>query len=133
MAFDWKQYTGNLSSLPERVERFGTRLGTVGEAGEPITLLLVGPEFREGDELVRVERVWGENLHKDPIPIAHASLAKLSEESDYKVECPACAGGMLFVARDQMTLALSRDDRCVSCGQRFTYTDAEIGGEIVGP
>lgn len=74
---------------------------------------------------------YGRNQHAEPIQVAHSSLIKLSDESDFKVQCPSCAFGVLLVYRNQETLALRRDDRCICCAQRFEYTDAEIGGEAL--
>jgi uncharacterized protein (DUF983 family) len=69
------------------------------------------------------------NIDREPIRVSHASLSKWSSESAYKARCPACPDGLLLVRRDQKTMWLTRDDRCVSCGQRFTYTDETIAGE----
>lgn len=116
------------------VERFGTFLGTTGHAGERISILLdEGPEPLPGDEIERVEEqpVYGQNLHSEPLRVAHASLIKLSVESDFKVQCPACEQGVLLVYRDQETMRLVREDRCISCAQRFVYTDESIGSEAL--
>ncbi len=70
-------------------------------------------------------------MHAEPIRVAHASLERWSEESDFKVHCPSCNTGLLLVYRDQKTLRVLREDRCISCAQRFVYTDTEIGGEAL--
>ncbi len=71
------------------------------------------------------------NLNADPIRVAHASLERWSEESDFKAHCPTCKDGLLLVHRDKATLRIQREDRCISCAQRFIYTDNEIGGEAL--
>jgi len=73
------------------------------------------------------------NIDTTPIRLAHASLQKWSPDSDYKAQCPACPSGLLLVRRDQRTMKLTRDDHCVSCGQRVVYTDEMIGGEPLKP
>lgn len=75
----------------------------------------------------------GANLEKAPLRVAHASLTKVSEKSDFKVECPACRRGMLLVRRDPETLGLVRNDNCIFCAQRYVYTDESIGGEPLEP
>lgn len=62
--------------------------------------------------------------------VEHASLTKLSSESIFKVFCPVCKEGVLFVRRDNKTFNLIRSDVCCLCGQRFWYTDIWIGPEV---
>lgn len=69
------------------------------------------------------------NANEEPIRVEHASLEKFSEESDFKAHCPSCETGLLLVQRDQETMRIRREDRCISCAQRFVYADTEIGGE----
>lgn len=71
------------------------------------------------------------NMGAPPIPVDHGSLAKFSDESEFKVYCPVCKDGLLLVARDQNTLRLVREDRCITCGQHFMYLDDVIGGEAL--
>lgn len=71
----------------------------------------------------------GVNLNNPPLAVAHALLPKQSEDSDYRVCCPACEVGTLLVRRNQKTIRLERGDMCTLCGQRVVYTDAEIAGE----
>jgi predicted RNA-binding Zn-ribbon protein involved in translation (DUF1610 family) len=68
------------------------------------------------------------NLDKPVIKVSHAELERWSEDS-YKSKCPACEDGILLIYRDERTFALQRQDRCISCGQQFYYTDPEINGE----
>lgn len=65
------------------------------------------------------------NLRNPPIKVLHSDLTRFDPESVYKSVCPLC-DGILLVCRDQRTLALIREDRCVSCGQMFIYQDKEI-------
>lgn len=74
-----------------------------------------------------------DNFKKPPVRTAHASLEKVSDESPFKVRCPACPKGMLLVARNQKTFGLAREDCCVSCGQRVVYTDTDIAGMALEP
>lgn len=43
----------------------------------------------------------------------------LMEES----KCPVCNDGLLLMKRDFTSFNLLSDDRCISCGQSFIYTD----------
>ncbi len=46
----------------------------------------------------------------------------------YKRVCPEC-GGLLLGRRHDGTFRILRRDYCLTCGQRYLYTDAEINGE----
>jgi hypothetical protein len=65
------------------------------------------------------------------IEVRHADLTKLSDESDFKVDCPVCVRGVLLVRRNPETFNLMAQDNCCFCGQRFRYTDETIGHEPV--
>jgi len=71
-----------------------------------------------------------ENLRKPPLTVSHSSLERVGD-SDFKSVCPSCGEGVLLVVRDQRTMAVTPPDRCVSCGQRFEYSDETVGGERV--
>jgi hypothetical protein len=68
------------------------------------------------------------NYDKPVLSVTHAKLERASEESAYRSRCPLCAGQLLGL-RDQVSLQLLRQDRCVRCGQPFEYIDDEIAGE----
>jgi predicted RNA-binding Zn-ribbon protein involved in translation (DUF1610 family) len=68
------------------------------------------------------------NLRNPPIQVLHSDLTRVDDETEFQSRCPLC-GGILPVCRNQQTMALSREDRCVSCGQMFIYQDKEIAGE----
>jgi hypothetical protein len=68
------------------------------------------------------------NLNKPEIQISHAELERWDADL-YKSKCPACEDGILLIRRDEKTFAIQRQDRCISCGQQFYYTDLEINGE----
>jgi hypothetical protein len=70
------------------------------------------------------------NLRNPPQHIKHTELRRTGE-SAYRSVCPVCGKGVLFVRRDQESLALVNLDGCVICGQTFIYTDKEINGEPV--
>jgi len=72
----------------------------------------------------------GGNDKKLPLLVSHTDLERVSE-SPYRSRCPACNKGVLFVHRDQTTLALINADRCTYCGQLVIYTDKIIAGEPV--
>ena len=76
---------------------------------------------------------YGANMLKTPLTVAHASLAPWSADSSYRAKCPACPNGILMVYRNEKTMALQRADCCISCGQRFHYTDESIAGEPFEP
>jgi hypothetical protein len=76
---------------------------------------------------------YAQNLERPAIPIAHATLTRVSEESDFRSRCPTCVGGVLLVRRDPETMRLAREDRCICCGQLFVYTDRAIAGEALEP
>ena len=65
------------------------------------------------------------NKDKPAIRVVHAALRRTDEHTCYKSVCPACGEGTLLFARDQKTLELLPDDRCVLCAQHFVYTDIE--------
>lgn len=67
----------------------------------------------------------GENLNSIPLEVKHADLESSTEHSIFKKECPVCNIGMLLVARDDTTLELLKEDRCIFCAQKFIYTDIE--------
>lgn len=68
------------------------------------------------------------NIDKPLIRVTHAELERW-DEGAYKSKCPVCEGGVLLIHRDLGSFLLERLDRCVSCGQQFYYTDANINGE----
>lgn len=73
------------------------------------------------------------NWKKPTMRVIHAKLERLEDcSSPYRSRCPLCGGG-LFVGRDQVTLALQREDCCSRCGQHVFYLDDEIGGEQLPP
>jgi hypothetical protein len=88
---------------------------------------ILGNGWQERKALAR----WYPAIDAEPLRVAHASLKPWSEDSAFKAHCPSCNTGLLMVARDQRTLRISREDRCISCAQRFVYTDNEIGGEAL--
>jgi predicted RNA-binding Zn-ribbon protein involved in translation (DUF1610 family) len=65
------------------------------------------------------------HINDPPKHVKHAELVSLSYDSIYKKVCPACDDGMLLVTRNQKTLELSAEDRCILCGQQFIYDDIE--------
>lgn len=69
------------------------------------------------------------NTHNYVIYVAHAGLERYDDENPYRSKCPTCKDGILMVYRNLYTFELLRRDRCISCGQQFNYTDAEINGE----
>ena len=71
------------------------------------------------------------HIDADPMRVAHASLQRISSDSEFKAYCPRCKDGLLLVARDRTTFRLIREDRCLSCAQRVVYTDTQIGGELL--
>jgi len=66
--------------------------------------------------------------NKPVIQVSHADLERW-DDGPYKSKCPTCKDGILMICRDSSTFKLQRRDRCISCGQQFNYTDAEINGE----
>lgn len=66
-----------------------------------------------------------ENVGAPTIAIAHSSLTRYNDESAYKSKCPACKEGVLLVMRDQKTLELRKDDRCILCAQHVIYSDID--------
>lgn len=73
---------------------------------------------------------YGSNLRAEPIHVLHSALTRCrSSDSPYRSRCPVCDTGVLFVLRNQTTLQLRREDRCMVCGQAVVYDDAVINGE----
>jgi hypothetical protein len=68
------------------------------------------------------------NINNPVIRVAHAELERWGD-GPYKSKCPSCKDGLLLIHRDEKTFSLQRQDRCISCGQQFYYTDSEINGE----
>lgn len=68
------------------------------------------------------------NTNKPIIRVAHADLERW-DDGPYKSKCPACEDGILLICRNQKSFCLERQDRCISCGQQFYYTDATVNGE----
>lgn len=64
----------------------------------------------------------GINLNKPVIHIKHQDLQRDSD-SPFRSTCPICKKGVLLVRRDQCTLKLIGEDRCILCGQAFIYDD----------
>ena len=77
------------------------------------------------------KRTVGLNIGKRPLRIFHQNLKRISDESAFKVYCPACPDGILLVFRDQDSLRVLSHDRCLSCGQHVVYLDKVIGDELV--
>ncbi len=69
-----------------------------------------------------MEDLTGINLGNEPLHINHASLARVGNSS-FRSDCPICKEGLLLVKRDQTTLRLLAEDRCILCGQAFIYDD----------
>ncbi len=74
------------------------------------------------------EKDYGKNAREPAIRILHSSLRRVGE-SAFRVKCPVCVHGILMVGRDQETLALARNDRCIVCAQMVCYLDEVIDGE----
>lgn len=72
---------------------------------------------------------YGSKLDAPPIEVRHSLLSRATTESAYRSVCPSCHHGILLVRRDELTMKLQRDDRCISCGQAVRYLDAAINGE----
>ena len=66
------------------------------------------------------------NINKPIIEVKHKDLKRDSKNSIYKSVCPVCGIGVLLMSRDQETLKLLEYDCCISCGQRFKYTDLPL-------
>ena len=58
------------------------------------------------------------------IKIKHDDLKRFGD-SLFRSECPKCKDGILLVYRDGKTFRLKAEDRCVTCGQLFEYTDID--------
>lgn len=71
------------------------------------------------------QKVAAKNLDKQPLKIAHADLERDGKHSAFRSVCPTCKLGVLLVQRDQKTLRLIAEDRCILCGQAVIYTDIE--------
>jgi hypothetical protein len=65
----------------------------------------------------------GINIGEKPIFIKHASLERLSDNSQYRSLCPVCKIGVLLVRRDPVTFELCQEDYCILCCQHIIYTD----------
>ena len=74
-------------------------------------------------------------VNKDATPLAvrHADVARWSEESHYKSDCPikGCPGALLM-GRNQETHELRSHDYCVLCAQRVVYLDIDELRERLG-
>lgn len=81
----------------------------------------------------RLAAAGPENLRKDPVRVEHSSLERVTSDSPFKSRCPTCKKGILLVARDQKSLRLLREDACISCGQRYVYTDTFIANHAPEP
>lgn len=73
------------------------------------------------------------NMHAPIRRVRHADLSRANGETGYKSLCPVCHFGFLLISRHPESHTLLRYDRCVSCGQRFAYTDEKINGEPLTP
>ena len=92
--------------------------------------------YYDPDELIAVGELTSLStrypaIDAEPIRVEHSSLERWSEGSTFRAHCPRCKTGLLLVARHQRTLRIQREDRCISCAQRFIYTDNAIGGEAL--
>jgi hypothetical protein len=76
------------------------------------------------------EKMQLTNARQPPRRVRHSELERVSEESDYRVHCPACKTGYLLVQR-LSNFWLPWTDRCISCGQMVVYEDEKIGPERV--
>lgn len=81
------------------------------------------------EEATEVE-VLPRNMHEPAIEVTHAELTRTNEETAYKSKCvrEGCDGVLLMI-RDAESLKLSRDDRCIACGQPYRYVDESVNGE----
>jgi uncharacterized protein (DUF983 family) len=64
------------------------------------------------------------NMAKAAIEIKHKNQMRIGD-SMFKSRCPNCIDGTLLMSRDPETFKLNKEDMCVLCGQRYTYTDIE--------
>jgi hypothetical protein len=69
------------------------------------------------------------NMHEPIIEVQHTDLER-SGDSPYRSKCPKCEKGLLMIFRDNRQ-RLMRHDRCISCAQRFYYTDETINDEAL--
>lgn len=72
-------------------------------------------------EAVR-ERMVGANS----IDLRHANQERVSDESDWKVECPFCDDGLFLIHRNQNhPYELVEYDNCIACGQIVRWVDID--------
>ena len=58
------------------------------------------------------------------VDLRHANQEKISDESDWKVECPFCDDGLFLVQRNQNPPhQLLEYDNCIGCGQHVRWVD----------
>ncbi len=89
-----------------------------GDAKSPVSTT-APPDM--SDEAVR-ERMAGANV----ADLRHAKMGKVSENSDWKAECPFCTEGLFLVQRNQKPPhQLLEYDNCIGCGQYIRWVDIE--------
>ena len=63
------------------------------------------------------------NHNLPPIEVRHKNLKRISEDSEFKSECPFCKTGLLLVSRNMNDFSLETEDGCTFCGKRVKYID----------
>jgi hypothetical protein len=71
------------------------------------------------------KKLAANNIHEEPITVAHADLERATDESIFRSVCPVCKEGLLMVGRDQETFKLVAEDNCILCGQKVVYSDID--------
>lgn len=72
------------------------------------------------------EALAGSNIRQPVLNVYFRSLKSLSDESEYKRECPACNVGFVAIRRNQDAPFFMRNNGwCLLCGQQFIYNDIE--------
>ena len=83
-------------------------------------------------EKTEAEKLTGTNLYNNAVLVKHAELERADNNSMFRSICPVCKIGTLLVQRDQTTLKLLPQDRCLLCGQMVVYTDIDELKEKAG-
>ena len=81
--------------------------------------------FLFGEEESLTSKITNSNQkHKNHIFTRYDSLKPTASDT-YRVHCPICGDGVLFMARDPKTHTLLPYDNCVQCGQGFQFIDMD--------
>lgn len=70
-----------------------------------------------------------DNVDKPMLYVYYEDLDETETTDVLRRECPVCAAGRLLLRRDEVTMEILPEDKCILCRQRVQFMDCKSIGE----